>query len=262
MKKALKEKTRALALGLIDEPSSIARIDIDPEALQDLAANIAENGLLQRVLVAPNGDRFEIIFGHRRFLAHKLLGKTEINCVIREMDALQRALARASENNGRVDLSPIEEATQYADLRDNHNLTIAKVAKLMGKSGGVVKRRLDLLKMPPQLQQAIHKKQISYSVAEELWSLGDIAAIDYYLGYAVDHGATQAVMRGWVKDWRDAKRRKETGAVGSGELRAPMETRPVYVSCDLCVGPMEIGAETTIRCCPQCTELVKQALKG
>jgi len=132
----------------------------------------------------------------------------------------------------------------------------------MGKSVGVVKRRLDLLRMPPQLQKAVHRKQIGYSVAEELWSISDDEAFDYLLGITIDHGATQAVVRQWVKERKDAKRREDAGAGESSPLPAPLEPRPSYVACDLCSGPMEIGTETLYRTCPECSEGIKKAREG
>jgi len=260
--KASKPKMREIGLDLIDEPGGVVRMDIDPEEIQDLADNIAAVGLLQPIMVRPHGDRFEVVEGHRRFLAHRVLERKAIVCIIREMDDVLCALARASENLCRVDISPIEEAAIYADLRDNHGLTVSQIGKRMSKSPGIVKRRLDLLKMPPQLQKAIHKKQINYSVAEELWSLGEIEPIDYYLGFAIDHGATQTVVRGWVKDWKDSKRRESSGAAGGGGVASPMQSRPYYVPCDLCNGPMELGTETILRTCPKCTTLMQDAVKG
>lgn len=262
MVKALKPKLQEIKLDLIDEPTGVIRLEIEPEALKDLADNIQAVGLLQPILVRPVNGRFEIIHGHRRYLAHKLLEKTRIACIVRKIDDLHSALARASENSGRVDLSPIEEAAVYANLCDNYGLTIDQVGEHMGKKPGIVRRRLDLLKMPPQLQKAIHLKQIGYSVAEELWSLGDNSAIDYYLAFAVDHGATQIVVRGWVKDWKDAKRHEESGTEERGGVTSPAEPRPVYVSCDLCRGPMEIGTETTFRTCPDCTKFISNAVTG
>jgi len=237
-------------------------MDIDPEAIKDLAENIQEVGLLQPIIVRPEGERFEVVAGHRRFLAFQLLKKKEIPAIVRDMDNVSCALARASENLGRVDISPIEEAAIYGELRDEHDLTINEIGKRMGKSAGIVKRRLDLLKMPPQLQQAIHIKAISYTVAEELWSLGDNSAIDYYLGFAVDHGATREVVRGWVKDHKDAERRKGSAGGGGGGESNPMESRPVYVPCDLCLKAMELGTETLFRSCPKCSKLVSDAIKG
>jgi len=262
MAKPSKATARKIALDQIDEPKGVIRLDIDPIELEDLAESIREVGLLQPIIVRPDAERFEIVFGHRRFLAHKILEARKIDCIIRDLSDVECALARASENLQRVGLSPVEEAAIYADLRDNHGLTYDQISKRMGKSPGVVRRRLDLLKMPPQLQQAVHKKAISYSVAEELWSLGDNSAIDYYLGFAIDNGATQTVVRSWVKDWKDRKRREGSGAAEGGEVVSPSEPRPVYVPCDVCLEPMELGKETVIRSCLNCTKLIRDALKG
>ena len=169
---------------------------------------------------------------------------------------------RATENIVALRLSPIEEAAVYLDLMDNHKLTLGEVAQRMGKSIGVIKRRTDLLKMPPCLQKAIHSKQISYSVAEELWSLGDLGKIEYYLGFAVDHGATKAVVRMWVQDEKKKLRTQEVASGGGDSLSNPMQGRPVYVACDVCLGSMEIGTETVLRTCEVCTKTIEKAVKG
>jgi len=260
--KALKVTIKEIPLDLIDEPHGRIRLEVDPESIADLAANIAEVGLLQPIIVRRNKERFEIVAGHRRYLAFQLLKKNRIPSIVRDLDDVACALARASENLGRVDLSPIEEAAIYSDLRDEHKLTLDEISKRMGKSMGVVKRRLDLLKMPDCLQKAIHHKGINYSVAEELWSLGDLAKIEYFLVFAVDHGATLAVVRAWVQDEKKKMRLKDSGAGVGSSLANPMQTRPVYVPCDLCLGSMEIGTETVIRACESCTKTIKEATKA
>ncbi len=262
MAKASKATPRKIALDQIDEPKGVIRLDIDPGELEDLAENIREVGLLQPIIVRPDSDRFEIVFGHRRYLAHKILEARKIECIIRTLSDVECALVRASENLQRVGLSPVEEAAIYADLRDNHGLSYDQIGKRMGKSPGVVRRRLDLLKMPPQLQKAVHAKLINYSVAEELWSLGDDSAVDYYLSFAIDNGATRDVVRDWVKDWKDRKRREGSASDEGGGVVSPAEPRPVYVACDICNGSMELGTEKVIRSCPGCTKLISEAVKG
>jgi len=258
--KALRVTVKEVALGLIDEPRGRIRLEIDQAEIADLAANIAEVGLLQPIIIRKSGERFEIVAGHRRYLAFQLLKKKKIPAIVRDLDDVACALARASENLGRVDISPIEEAAIYSELRNEHKLSLDEIARRMGKSIGIIKRRLDLLKMPPCLQKAIHSKQIKYGVAEELWSLGDVAKIEYFLAFAVEHGATVLVVRAWVQDEKKKMRLKD-GDVGGGEsLANPMQARPVYVACDLCLGAMEIGTETVIRACEVCTKAIKKAV--
>ena len=262
MAKASGLNAKNIDMDLIDEPKGVVRLEIHAGQVKDLAENIDEVGLLQPIIVRPCGSRFEIVFGHRRYLAHKVLKARKIACIVRVVSDVDCAVMRGTENLQRVDLSPIEEAAVYADLHDSHKLSYDQIGKKFRKSSGIVKRRLDLLKMPTQLQKAVHIKAINYSVAEELWSLGDNSAIDYFLGYAVDHGATQAVVRGWVKGWKDDERRKKSGAGGGVRDTAPLETRPSYVPCDLCLEAMEIGSETLFRVCRKCGKLITDAVKG
>lgn len=262
MAKVSKPTIKMLPLELIDEPAGVVRLEIDPVEIGEMADSILAVGLLQSILVRPVGDRFEIVFGHRRFLAIKSLGRETIKSEVRDLDDLQVALARATENVARKDLSMIEEAAIYEDLRSTHGLSIDEIGKRMGKSPGIVRRRLDLLSMPPQLQKAVHAKLISYSVAEEFWSLGDDGAIDYYLSLAIEHGITQKVARDWVKEFKDRKRRQEPGTVDGRGVASPLEPRPVYMPCDLCTGPFVLGEESRLCVCSNCIQLIKNALAG
>lgn len=256
--KKTKDNISEVPLALIDEPKQVDRMEIDQKIITELAESISEIGLLQPILLRADGDRYEIIAGHRRFLAHRRLEVKTIKAIIRIMNDEEAAIARATENLGRVDLTPIEEAFVFKNLHEDHGMSFDKIGAKVGKSAGLVKRRMDLLKMPPQLRNAVHKKLISISVAEELWPISDIASLDYYLSFALDGGCTQAVARSWCKDWRDSVRRKETGAAGDGQAFAPSEPRPVYVSCDLCTGPMEIGQETVLRLCGNCFKTIRE----
>lgn len=258
MPKVSKMVVRNIKLDLIDEPSGIVRIEIDAEEVQGLAKNIQAVGLLQPINVRPVKERFEIVAGHRRFKAFQVLGRKSIPSIVGDFSDVGSALARASENIRRVDLSPIEEAAIYGDLHDNHGLSYEQIGGEMGKSPGVVRRRLDILRMPPDMQKAIHRKQISMSVAEELWSIGDEEGISYYLGFAVDHGVTQAVAREWARDWKKSKRGRENGTGEGRSPGSPMEIEPTYITCDFCHGPVELGKDAVLRGCPPCVVKIKE----
>jgi len=251
------DKITEVDLSLIDEPKGIVRMEISSEAITELAQSISEIGLLQPVLLRKSDNRFEIVAGHRRFLAHKQLELKKIKSIVRVTTDQEAAVLRATENLSRVGLTPVEEAAIFADLVGSHGLSYDQIGKRVGKSPGLVRRRMDLLKMPPQLQQAVHRKQISISVAEELWPISDTASLDYYLSFALDGGCTKEVARQWCKDWRDSQRRQDAASGNSRQALAPSEPRPVYVSCDLCTGPVEIGQETVFRTCPICTKTIK-----
>lgn len=254
-------KEQHVPLVKIEEPDGIIRMEIKNEDIKKLAESIQAMGLLQAILVRPRKDKFEIVYGHRRFLACKYLGIKSIRATVKAVSDVEAAMMRATENVERVDISPIEEAAVYKDLVETHKLTLEKISKMMGKSVAVVKRRMDLLRMPPCLQQAIHKKEISYSVGEVLWQLGNADQIEYYLDFAIQNGASRNVVNEWVQEELAKRRREGTAGVGGGGWKSPMETRPTYVPCDLCEQALEIGQETVIRACKDCTKVIQEGLK-
>ncbi|MFX0121502.1 MAG: ParB/RepB/Spo0J family partition protein [Promethearchaeota archaeon] len=251
-----------IALTDIRGPSVRDRLEVDEEKVSCLAQDIQANGLLNPILVRKNGDSFEVVAGERRFLAVQRLGWERVSCHVKVLDDETAAFLRAVENLGREDLTPIEEGRIYSALFKVHGVSLENIAKRMGKTVGVVRRRMDLLKMPSILQDEIHKRRITYGVAEELWRLADEGRISYYLGFAIDHGATVQVVRQWVNDELKAQRRQSADVEGGGGFSNPMEVDPTYISCSFCRGPVQLGKDTVLRACPECLHMLKEAGRG
>ena len=258
MAKVSKDKVVELDLVLIDDPARVARREIDVDVLSELAQSIKEIGLQQPIKVRPVGSRYEIIWGHRRFLAHKRNGALVIKSFVSEMSDQDAALARASENLGRVDLTPLEEADEYLNLVDNHGFTLEQVGQKFGKTPGTIKRRMDILKMPPALQQAVHKGLVSMSAAEELWPISNETDLEYYLLFAIENGCTKEVARQWCKQWKDSQRHLANPSEEGRGTSSPYAPRPYYVPCDLCDGPGEMEKMVRLSICPKCYEVIKQ----
>jgi len=256
--KSSKRKIVSILLIKIDPPSDVDRMDIDPEKVKELSESIKEIGLLQPILLRPVSDRFEVVAGHRRFLAHERLGYPTIDAIVDEMTDLEAAIVRANENLSREDLTPFEEATVFANLIRKHGMKIDQIAVKFGYKPGTVKRRMEINRMPPQLQQAVHKGQIGVTVAEALWPIANLDDLDYYLMFAIENGCTKEVARQWCKDWKDTKRREQTPGGQGGQVLSVNEPRPVFVACDLCLGALEIGKETLLRVCPTCFKTIKE----
>ncbi len=257
MVKVSKDKIAEVGLDLIDEPKEMARLEIDLNAVAELASSISEIGLLQPIVLRENAGRYEIIAGHRRFLAHKRLELPSIKSIVKIMSDQECIIARATENLARVDLTPLEEATIYSDLVTSHDMTLEQVAQKMGKTPGTIKRRMDLLRMPPPLQKAVHLGQISMSAAEELWPIANTTDLEYYLLFAVENGCTKEVARQWCKQWKDAQRQLASPSDEGGGASSPLEPRPYYVACDICSGPEEINNMVRMSICPACHATIK-----
>lgn len=260
MSKRLKRTIKRITISEIELSKDVDRMEIDKDKIEELARSIEEIGLLQPILLREREGKYELVAGHRRLLACAKLELEVIDAVVTGMTDAEAAVIRATENLARENLTPIEEANIFANLVTKHKMKVEEVAKKFGYNAGTVLRRMDLNKMPPQIREAVHKKRISVSVAEELWPIDDMTDLDYYLSFAVDGGCTKEVARSWCKEWRDLKRRKAAPSGEGGQHFAPSEPRPIYVACDTCMGAMEIGKETVLRICVSCAKTIAENL--
>lgn len=148
------------------------RTNFKKEDLEELAASISRNGLLQPILVrSMPGGGFQIIAGERRWQACKSLGLKTVPIRIKDVDddlALELALI---ENVQRADLNPIEEAYGYKRLMERRNLTQSDVAQAMSKGRSTVANALRLLELPEEAQQLLFEGKISAGHARAILSI-------------------------------------------------------------------------------------------
>ena len=107
-----------------------------------------QSGLLQPILARPLNGRFEVVAGHRRYLAHRLIGEVKIKSLVREMTDEEVEIIRSIENDQREDLNPIEKAKGYKKLREKHGMSIEQIAQKMSRNRDTIIRFLNLLKIP------------------------------------------------------------------------------------------------------------------
>ena len=150
------------------------RRTFDEDALDELAASIAEVGLLQPVVVRSLGAaRFELVMGERRWRASQRAGLEYIPAIVREThdnDMLRDALL---ENLHRQQLDPLEEAAAYKQLLDDFGATHEQLAQKVGRSRPHISNTLRLLNLPPAVQKRVAAGVISAGHARALLSLDD-----------------------------------------------------------------------------------------
>ena len=162
------DEVRMLPVRLIDPNREQPRRSFDEQALADLAQSIRAVGVLQPIIVAPNGDRFTIIAGERRYRASRLAELEEIPAIVRDWDEQTRLEAALIENLQRDDLNPIEEAMGVRRLMDEAGLTQEKVAERLGKSRPAVANLLRLLTLPDMVRQMLVDGKLSAGHARAL----------------------------------------------------------------------------------------------
>ncbi len=162
------DEVRMLPIGQIDPNLEQPRRRFDEAALNELAASIKAVGVLQPIIVSPNGERYTIIAGERRYRASRLAELTEIPAIVRDWDNQKRLEAALIENLQRDDLNPLEEAMGVRRLMDEAGLTQERVAERLGKSRPAVANLLRLLTLPESVKQLVTEGKLSAGHARAL----------------------------------------------------------------------------------------------
>ncbi|MFQ5737624.1 MAG: ParB/RepB/Spo0J family partition protein [Acidobacteriota bacterium] len=144
------------------------RLRLEPRKLDELAASIAENGVLQPIIVRQTPDGYELVAGERRWRAAQKAGLTHIPAIIHQLSDEKLLELALVENIQREDLSPIEEAHAYQLLLAEFSLSQQELARRLGRSRTALTNTLRLLKLPKQVQQWIINSELSMGQARPL----------------------------------------------------------------------------------------------
>lgn len=201
------------------------RVDFDEAELDELAASIAEVGVLQPVLVRRvDVGRYELVAGERRWRAAQRAGLTHVPALVRDVSdqgALEEAVV---ENLHRADLNALEEAAAYRQLLDEFGLSQEEVARRVGKTRPAVANTLRLLQLPPVVQRLVRSGALGAGHARALLALPD-ARIQLELAERVvaDELSVRQVeeaVRGLLRAANDRDQERSRRG-GSGEKPAP-----------------------------------------
>lgn len=260
VKKMKADRIQVLDMKMVDRPVKIARETIDPERVRELAESIRESGLQQPIKVRPVNGRYEIVFGDRRYLAHKLLELKTIKAIVTEMDDQETVVIRGIENLQRENLTPSEEAMCYRALKVEGGLGVMQIAKRTGKTYTTVKRYLDFSECSEDVRRAVDQKKISLQVLETLREIEDAEVFRYHFEMAAQNGITLQVARLWVDDHLKSQAGKfysDGGGVPPGGVESV--SRPAYLTCECCLGAVEMKEVRSMVVCVPCLKKVRHA---
>src|SRR6266849_4902156 len=161
--------------------------DLVAATLQELAASIRANGVIQPVVVRPGHDgRYILILGERRCRASKLAGRDKIPAIVRRVSDQQAAEMTVVENLQRQDLNCMEQADAFAKLSRDFGLTQEQIGQRVGISRESVSNYMRLLKLPATVMQHLQEGHLGFSEARELLKLPDNETIATIAQEAVD----------------------------------------------------------------------------
>src|SRR5260370_14345735 len=179
--KAPADAVRDLRIEHIDRNRYQTRARMDEAALNELAASIKANGVMQPIVVRPLRDgRFELIAGERRWLASQRAGKQTVPAMVRQVSDQQALELTIIENLQREDLGPMEQAQAFDRLSREFNVTQEQMAQRTGKDRTTIANYMRLLKLPIEVQEELKRNsELSFSHAKLLLTLTSAEEIKY-----------------------------------------------------------------------------------
>ncbi len=224
------EELARLPLDVLQRGRYQPRIDMRPESLEELAASIKAQGVVQPIVVRPipapaagGAQRYEIVAGERRWRAAQIAGLTDIPAVIRRIPDEAAIAVALIENIQRESLNPLEEARALERLITEFQLTHAQAAEAVGRSRAAVSNLLRLLELAPEAGALLERRELEMGHARALLALpgrrqqAEVAALVAKKSLSVRE--TEALVRRMLAPARRAEGEGE--AATDGRARDP-----------------------------------------
>jgi ParB family chromosome partitioning protein len=240
------DELRELPVDLVVPNPNQPRTTFDDEALQALSASIAQNGVLQPVLVRPvAGGTFELIAGERRWRAARLAGLERVPALVRPRDDAASLELALVENMAREDLNPVEEARACAALVEELGLTREEVGRRVGRSRVAVSNLLRLLDLPDEAVALIEAGDLTEGHGRALLLAEDHAARRRL--------ARDAVVEGWSVRTLEARARDANAPAVPGPRAGGTVARGLHPDQEAAVSEIAqtlgaaLGADVRVR---------------
>ena len=170
-KAQMKEAITTIQLKDVQPNKYQARKVFDNDRLNELAASIKKQGMVQPVLVSSSGSKYKLVAGERRYRAAKIAGLKSIPAIVRDVTDEEMFEISLIENLQRENLNPLEEAEGYKGLMDRFKLTQEDISSRLHKSRPLIANTLRLLSLPTEVRDMLRKNMISSGHAKVILSL-------------------------------------------------------------------------------------------
>jgi ParB/RepB/Spo0J family partition protein len=187
----------------VDEPANAMRTQMDDVKLDELVDSIKRIGLQQPIKVRAKAGRYEIVFGHRRFMAHRQLGEHSIRAFVHGADEPIGVAHMFAENFMREDVNDADTALWMAQLVEESGYTEEMLIRETRKSADWIGDRFRLLRGDPEVFAALQRGDIKFIVARELNKCPSEKWRRFYLKEAVQLQASGKQVAVWLQHTPD-----------------------------------------------------------
>lgn len=250
----MKPRTLAIPLDRVIPPAKPLRENINPDHIAELSDSLERLGQLVPILVRRQGEQYQILDGHRRFLAARRLEWPTIQGSEYTGGKDQDLLLMVAANTARADLTPWEEAQAVHDLVMVHQHDVDQVARAMGRTRTWVDRRLELYTWPPDVRQPIHDGTLSLAAGAELAQVTEEHHRRWLVGEATKNGCTAITARMWRQEW-ESRQQPPLGPMAENPHTA-LHLPPPHtgITCSSCGTLTPLQHIRTLHVCQQCLE--------
>lgn len=215
--KELSKNVAMIPIEWIEANPQQPRTDFDKEAIEGLAESIKVHGIIQPLTLRRLSEQsFQIIAGERRFRASQMAGLEAVPAYVRLADDQQLLEMALVENIQREDLNALEVAISMNRLIAECDLTHDELSGRLGKERSTVTNYLRLLKLPPQIQQAVRDKKISMGHARSLAGISDLPEQLYIFNRLVSDELSVRKLEALIRSRQGGK--KNSRSSSSSEL--------------------------------------------
>jgi ParB family chromosome partitioning protein len=215
---------REVTIDSVQPCSSQPRKDFERQPLEELAASIEVNGILQPLVARNTGeDRLELIAGERRWRAAQIAGLETVPVIVREASDSQVLELALVENLQREDLNPVEEAQGYALLMEAFDLTQEATALRVGKSRAAVANAVRLLNLPEPLQTHLRQGRLSVGHAKVILGLEGAQQQTLVANQVIKESLS-------VRETEELIDKLQGGSTGKTSTQRSPQTRGVHVT--------------------------------
>lgn len=247
-----------ISISQIDIPDNLMRQNMNEKGVENLAKSMKKVGLMHPIGVCEEHGRYELVHGHRRLMAAKMLEWEAIGVDVIDATVEEIEMIRVMENREREDVNAIDEGVFYRKLILEKGWTQAYLAELLQVSPGYISQRVGSQDWPKSLRDAVMVGALSFSTAREIAGIKDYEHLLYIAQHAAKSGATPTVAREWRRranlDYEE-KLRREEGVETKADVR---EAREPVMNCHACGSQCAVRDTKTYTVCNNCGVLIEE----
>ena len=255
----METKVELIPIEKIEEPKEALRSFIIQENLEELAESIKEQGVLQPLIVRPSGDKYEIVAGHRRYLAAKMVGLEKLPCIVKELSDRETLVQRIHENLKREELNIIDQIELIHKLWDREGMSYKEIGEIFGKSESWARDLHRLYYCDEEIKAALAAGHIKKTHAYMLMKHPDRERRLYFLKLCIENGASPRTLDMWIRD--------DLGVIETLKEASPIQkitdirkgSEQVKFRCATCDEMVPGDAMYVIHLCERCYRTLMEA---